>query len=226
VTTSGTKENAAVQDGTVTASNALTRLLRLQQITGGFAKDENGHLHEVDYAKSELLRDVLEDLDTHEPLVIFCTFHPDLDRCRRVALETGRSVAELSGRLDELEAWQQGGADVLVAQIQSGKEGVDLTRAAYTIYYSGGYSLGDYDQSLSRTHRPGQTRQTTYIHLALEDTVDLVVYQALHARQEVITAVLDASARRQMPYSLVPSSLDMGSFSPHARDRTSPSIPY
>lgn len=182
---------AEVRGGTVTASNALTRLLRLQQITGGYLKDEDGTLHQVDGSKAALLADVLGDLDPHEPVVIFCHFHPDIDACKRVATELGRAVSELSGRVNELNAWQRGETDILVAQIQSGKEGVDMSRSAYTIYYSLGFSLADYEQSLFRTHRPGQRRNTTYIHLALENTVDMAVYKALQERKEVIGYVLD-----------------------------------
>ena len=65
---------------------------------------------------------------------------------------------ELSGRRDELKRWQDGGAQVLAVQISAGGIGVDLTRARYSIYYSLSFSLGEYDQALSRVHRPGQTR--------------------------------------------------------------------
>lgn len=182
---------ADVKGGLVTASNALTRLLRLQQITGGYLRDEDGTLHCVDESKALLLEDVLGDIDLNEPVVIFCNFHNDIDTCKQVASKMGRTVSELSGRVNEFTSWQRGETDTLVAQIQSGKEGVDMTRSAYTIYYSIGFSLTDYEQSLFRTHRPGQKRNTTYIHLAIEDTVDMSVYKALQERKEVIVYVLD-----------------------------------
>ena len=77
-----------------------------------------------------------------------------------------------------------GGAD------RSGGVGIDLTRARYSIYYSLGFSLGSYEQSLARIHRPGQTRPVEYIHLLAKDTVDEKVMAALAHRADVVNSVL------------------------------------
>ena len=79
---------------------------------------------------------------------------------------------------------------MLAVQIDSGGVGVDLTRARYAIYYSLGFSLGSYEQSLARIHRPGQTRPVEYIHLLAEGTVDERVMAALARRSDVVNTVL------------------------------------
>lgn len=184
---------ADIGSGVVTASNALVRLLRLQQITSGFAVDEDERDHIIDLAKERLLVDLLEDLPTREPVVVFCRFKFDLDRVRDAAKKTGRRYGEVSGREKCLteHATIPEGIDLLGVQIQSGGVGVDFTRAAYAIYYSIGFSLGDYDQSLARLHRPGQTRTTHYYHLMATGTVDQIVYAALEHRRNVVEAVLE-----------------------------------
>ena len=53
---------ADVEDGVVTAGNALTRLLRLQQITSGFVKDDDGTERELHSEKEEALRELIEGL--------------------------------------------------------------------------------------------------------------------------------------------------------------------
>jgi SNF2 family DNA or RNA helicase len=181
---------AEVQSGEITAANALVKLLRLQQITGGYIRTDDGEDVQIDSAKMNLLRDVLEDIAPDEPVVVFCRFHRNLDAVNRVADETGRRSLELSGRIDELRRWQAGEAPVLAVQIDSGGVGVDLTRARYSIYYSLGFSLGCYEQSLARIHRPGQTRPVEYIHLIVEDTVDEKVMTALAQRADVVNTVL------------------------------------
>jgi len=181
---------AEVRSGEVTAANALVKLLRLQQITGGHIRTDDGRDVQIDSAKPNLLRDVLEDIDPQEPVVVFCRFHNDLDAVNRVADETGRRSLELSGRVDELKQWQAGAAPVLAVQIDSGGVGVDLTRARYSIYYSLGFSLGAYEQSLARIHRPGQTRPVEYIHLLADGTVDQKVMDALARRADVVNSVL------------------------------------
>ncbi len=181
---------AELDAGEVTAANALVKLLRLQQITGGFIRTDDGHDVQIDSAKLNLLRDVLEDIAPDEPVVVFCRFHKDLEAVNRVADETGRRSLELSGRRDELKRWQAGEAPVLAVQIDSGGVGVDLTRARYSLYYSLGFSLGSYEQSLARIHRPGQTRPVEYIHLLAQDTVDEQVMAALARRSDVVNSVL------------------------------------
>lgn len=189
---------AGLGDGTITASNALTRLLRLQQLTSGWAKpdrrinsEEASPPIQVDQAKQELLADLLDDLASTEPIVVFCRFHHDLDAVHTVTEALGRVSLELSGRRNDLAAWQTpDGPPILAVQIQSGGVGIDLTRAAYTVFYSLGFSLGEYLQARARTHRPGQTRTTRYFHLLAERTVDAQVYRALQDRQDVIESIL------------------------------------
>jgi SNF2 family DNA or RNA helicase len=99
---------------------------------------------------------------------------------------------ELSGRRDDLAAWQEAERPgVLAVQIQAGGLGVDLTRARYSIFYSLSFSLGEYQQALARIHRPGQTRPVAHIHLVARETVDEKIMGALERRAEVVTFVLD-----------------------------------
>ena len=69
---------ARVKDGTVTAANAMVKLLRLQQVTGGCVPTDDGTIHRIDSAKQKLLADTLEDIGKDEPVVVFCRFTADL----------------------------------------------------------------------------------------------------------------------------------------------------
>ena len=210
---------ARVKDGSIsTAANALVKLLRLQQATGGFLPSDDGTRHRIDSGKMKLLIDTLEDIGPEEPVVVFARFREDLDSiheaCTKLAWggrtrpqapaddepvldddqqygpEGGYTSLELSGERDELKQWQDGGAQVLAVQIQAGGIGVDFTRARYSIFYSTGFSLGDYEQAKARTHRPGQTRPVMHIHLIARDTVDVKVKRALENRKEIVEAIL------------------------------------
>jgi SNF2 family DNA or RNA helicase len=181
---------AEVRDGRVTAANAMVKLLRLQQVAGGWVKTDDGQYRRVDSAKQNLLADTFEDIGAGEPVVVFCRFHADLDAVHEAAKTAGFESLELSGRRDELKRWQSGEAQVLAVQISAGGVGVDLTRARYSIYYSLSFSLGEYDQALSRVHRPGQTRPVEHIHLVARNTVDRKIMRALEKRAEVVEAIL------------------------------------
>ncbi len=193
---------AQVRDGTVTAANAMVKLLRLQQVANGIAKTDDGAEQRIDNAKQKLLADTLEDIGGDEPVVVFCRFHADLDAIHEgcQALQTGLTeedrarghyrTLELSGRRDELKQWQDGAAQVLAVQLDSGGEGVDLTRARFSIFYSLSFSLGKYDQARSRTHRPGQTNPVEHIHLIARNTVEVKIMRALEKRAEIIESIL------------------------------------
>ena len=181
---------ADVESGRVTAGNALVRLLRLQQLTGGYLPTDDGMAERLDTSKADVLADLFEDLAPEEPIVVFCRFIKDIDVVKGLAEKHGRAVSELSGRVNELREWQDGESTVIVVQIQSGGLGVDLTRACYCVYYSVGFSLGDYEQSLARVHRPGQERPVRYYHLIATKTVDERVQRALVAKSDVIESIL------------------------------------
>jgi len=181
---------AGVRDGVVTVSNALSKLLRLQQITSGVVQmDETEGVREIDTTKKELLMEFLEDIGPEEPAVIFCRFRSDLDAVHSAA-GPGRSL-ELSGRRNELAAWQAGGAPVLAVQIQAGGVGVTMVRARYAVFFSLGFSLTDYVQARARLHRPGQNHPVTFIHLIMKGTVDRKIYRALEKRQAVVEAIVN-----------------------------------
>jgi SNF2 family DNA or RNA helicase len=181
---------AQVREGVVTAANAMVKLLRLQQVTGGVVPTDDGAVHRVDSAKRQLLADTFEDIGADEPAVVFCRFHADLDAVHEAAKQSGFQSLELSGRRDELKQWQDGQAQILAVQISAGGVGVDLTRARFSIYYSLSFSLGEYDQALSRVHRPGQTRPVEHIHLVAKNTVDAKILRALEKRAEVVQSIL------------------------------------
>jgi SNF2 family DNA or RNA helicase len=181
---------ARVQDGTITAANAMVKLLRLQQITGGCVPTDDDTIHRIDSSKQKLLADTLEDIGRDEAVVVFCRFIADLLAVHEACEGMGLSSMELSGKRDELKRWQAGEAQVLAVQIDAGSEGVDFTRARYSIFYSVGYSLGRYDQARKRTHRPGQTRPVTHIHLIARGTVDVKIMRALEKRADIVQSIL------------------------------------
>lgn len=181
---------ADVEKGEVTVANALVKLLRLQQITSGYVPVDGGALEYLDHAKIDALADLLEDLGDVEPVVIFCRFRHDLANIEALALGE-RGYYEISGEHNDLDLWRQSAGGILGVQIQSGGLGIDLTHARYCAYYSLGFSLGDYEQSQARVHRPGQEHTVHYYHLICERTVDEYVYHRLRQRKQVVEGILN-----------------------------------
>ncbi len=187
---------AMVGKGTVTVNNALSKLLRLQQITSGLLpldseENEKTQYERISSGKQDVLEEILDELPTDEPIVVFARFRADLEAIHAAAEKAGRKSAELSGSRKELKSWQRSdGPTVLAAQIGAAAEGVDFTRAAHTVFYSLGFSLAQYEQAKARTHRPGQSRTCFYHHITASHTVDEQVYRALSGRKNVIESIM------------------------------------
>ena len=189
---------AVFDDGaSVTTANVLVQLLRLLEVCGGAVhRDGNRDATRISErpSKAEALAEILEDLGQDEPVVIFCKYKADVDAIHEECRKLGRTTSELSGRRHDLEEWQAGTTNVLVANTASGGVGVDLTRASYGVFYSVGHSLSEYLQAIARLHRPGQERTTHFYNLVATNggrkTVDGQVYEALQARQEVLDVII------------------------------------
>lgn len=181
-----------VEQGTVTASNALVKLLRLQQLTSGNLRLDEGESHPISDAKAEALADLLADMPRGEKVVVFGRFTADIETARRVAESEGRRFGEVSGRRKDLDQGRfPENIDILGVQIAAGGVGIDLSRASTAVFASTGFNLGEYLQARARLYRPGQRQQVTFLHLLAEGTVDWRVYRALQRREEVVTALLE-----------------------------------
>ncbi len=190
---------AEINGGFITASNALTKILRLQQATQGYLQDEEGNVHQIGSSKAGLLKDVLLDIDSHEPVVVFGRFHSDLDQIIGVCEDLGRRPLELSGRRNQLQEFKEAtGNEVMVAQIQSGSVGVDFSRAAYSIYFTPTYDGGAWQQSLRRTRRPTKHLHGSYIYIQLiaEGTIDADIYRGLDRKEALGEHVLSGIRSR------------------------------
>lgn len=188
-----------IQSGVVNLTNGMTKLLRLQQATSSYLGTDAGErsLEEVP-AKVRAIEEWLGDLEPTEPVAIFVRFRHDLDQIKKMCERVGRRYAELSGRQKTLAEWQRGDLDTIAVQIQAGGVGVDLTRCGdrpcrYVAYMSVSFSLGDYEQSLARVRRPGQTSSfVRYYHIVVKDSIDEAIYGAIHKKADVVAAVLAA----------------------------------
>lgn len=198
---------ADIEEGTVTAANVLARLLRLQQVTSGYATIKpvdasTATLEARDVTIDTGKRDVLKDLLKHdmiaEPVIVFCRFRYDLDQVHAVANELNRPSCELSGRRKEIGAiWQPTAADTVAAvQIHSGGVGVDFTAARFAVHYSVGFDRGDYEQSMARLHRQGQNFSVTYFRIVAERSIDEKIYQVFEGRAHVVRTLMEAFGKR------------------------------
>ena len=183
---------AQVERGEITVSNALVKLLRLQQITTGVLALDSGEKEQISTAKYQVLADILAD--TSGKVVVFGRFSHDLDVAALATAHAQLRYGEVSGSRKDLDQGRfPEDVDVLGVQIQAGGVGIDLSRASLGVFLSTGFSLGDYLQARARLHRPGQKNRVTFLHILARNTIDERVYKMLLRREATIASLLKRS---------------------------------
>lgn len=177
----------------VSASNVLVKMLRLQQMTAGHIKTDDGKVVDVHSAKEDALADILTDIG--ERVVVFARFTADLRAVERVAKKLGRAYGEISGSRKDLtdHATMPDGVEIMGVQVQSGSAGIDLTAASVGVFFTLTHSLGDYTQCRGRLYRPKQKRHVHWFHLVAAGTIDEKILKALEKKQEVIDAIMSGA---------------------------------
>lgn len=192
---------AQVEAGEITAQNGAVAFLRLQQITSGIGRLDGDKTVRIDRGKQKLLEDFLGDIESTEKVVVFCQFRDDLEAVKSAAdAIPGRVYGEISGSAKDglsADATFADGANIVGVQLQSGGVGIDLTAARYCVYFSPGLSLANYEQSLKRVHRPGQTKPVLFLHFNARGTVDETLYERLEKRRDLVEGILELAQARK-----------------------------
>jgi SNF2 family DNA or RNA helicase len=117
-----------------------------------------------------------------------------MDVCKSL----GRSASFLIGgqsekeKQESIDGFRKGTTQVLISHPAAGGTGINLTEAAYSIYYSRGYSLEHSEQSKARNLRGGSERHSkiTHYHLFCPKTLDGVITMALLGKQNIGESIL------------------------------------
>ena len=183
----------------VTATNILTRLLRLQQITGGFIRpdEESERYEQISSAKLDALEDIINTaISENKKLVVIARFIPEIrEICKMLdkkKVKYAHICGEVKDRAAEVERFQnEPDCMIFVGQLQTVSMGLTLTAASTMVFYSLSYNFADYSPARSRIHRIGQKNNCLYIHLVVKNTVDETVLKALEQKENIATKIVD-----------------------------------
>jgi len=181
------------EGGEITAAMAITRLMRLQQVLGGFVTPDGARAPLAlpgGNPRLEALLQVLEEAPGK--VIIWARFRAELQAIANAlegAVEYHGGVAQ-DDRQEAVRAFQEDEAvRYFVAQPHSGGYGLTLTAATTVVYYSNDFSLEVRLQSEDRCHRIGQHSPVTYVDLVAPGTVDEKIREALRMKKDVAAIV-------------------------------------
>ena len=181
----------------VTTVNVITQLMRLQQITCGHFKADDGSMQEIKNNRITELMDLLEEVEGKA--IIWAHWRHDIATIvREIEKEYPGSVMTYYGdtttddRQKAIKEIQNPESKVrfLVGTPQTAGYGITLTGASTMIYYSNGYDLEKRQQSEARIDRIGQKKPMTYIDILAEDTIDEKIVKALRKKVNIATEIM------------------------------------
>ena len=193
--------------GEVTATNVLTRLLRLSQLTGGFLREDGADRPtQVDSAKLTALADIVDSAaQDGKKLVVIARFLPEIDAITRMLEKKCINYSVISGEIkdrgEQVRRFQQDpDVTVFVGQIATAGMGITLTAADTMVFYSLDYSMSNFEQAKARIHRVGQRNPCTYLYLVAAGTVDEKVLQALRDKADLARVLIDEYRAGKNPF--------------------------
>ena len=181
----------------ITTVNVITQLMRLQQITCGHFKADDGSMQEIKNNRITELMNLLEEVEGKA--IIWAHWRHDIATIvKEIEKEYPGSVMTYYGdttsddRQKAIKEIQNPESKVrfLVGTPQTGGYGITLTGASTMIYYSNGYDLEKRLQSEARIDRIGQEKPMTYIDILAEDTVDEKIVKSLRKKINIASKVM------------------------------------
>ncbi len=155
---------------------------------------------DIESAKLELFGRVIDDLLSggHQALV-FSQFVKHLNLIREYLDNNNISYRYLDGstpkakREDEINAFQEGQADLFLISLKAGGLGLNLTAADYVLHLDPWWNPAIEDQASDRAHRIGQTRPVTVYRLITKASIEEKIVRLHQEKRNLADQILTAS---------------------------------
>lgn len=187
-----------ISGGTCAVTNALSKLMRLDQILAGFMpiliEDGNEDVKAMHFFKSnprmDELRRMLEELTPRSKVIVWVTYAGIYPKIRELFAELGIEYAEITGESKDHHGNNERfrtdpKCRVMLSNPKAGGIGINMVEASESIYYNFNHSRREREQSKARNHRGGSEMHKVITHVTLV---------CEHSHQP---AVLDALARKE-----------------------------
>lgn len=181
----------------VTAPLVITQMVRLQQITSGYVKTDEGRLllSGEKNPRVELLREIVDDCP--HKLIIWAKFQEDFAQIGEALRKDKVEFVEYHGQTSAgdreaaRERFQKDAAvKVFLANPACAGEGLTLTAARTVVYYNTSFRLSDRLQSEARPHRIGQEHPVQYIDMIADHTIDEKITDALRDKKDLADLIM------------------------------------
>lgn len=176
--------------------NVMARMIKMRQISSGYIKDTetDRYIDIIELKHNPRINALLELLEEIEGKVIIWTVQThDINNIMKVL---GNKAVRYDGQIsnDEKAANKtafktDANIKYFVANLQM-PEGLTLTEAQTTIFYTNSYDLEKREQAEDRNHRIGTVTSINYIDLCCNKTIDKKITKILVKKKKVSDLIL------------------------------------
>ena len=188
-----------VGDNFIEAKLAITRLLRLQQVTSGYLPNPVDDPNEEPTIaipgknpRLQIIKERCENLSTQG--IIWGRFRLDMDLIEEALGSENVSRYDGTRNAEErrinLEKFKKGKTQFFIATTATGGEGLTLNQAKDTVYYSNSFKLTERLQSEDRNHRIGQNDSILYTDILAKNTIDEYIVGKLRKKLDISQQIL------------------------------------
>lgn len=124
--------------------------------------------------------------DTSDNIVVFYNYISERKAILKALAKSDKNILRYDGEKHDTLPVSDSKIQntVLVAHYKSASTGLNLQWANVTIYFSPTYSYQEFEQSIGRTHRNGQTKKCLYYLFNVKNTVDRTIWQCLREKRD------------------------------------------
>lgn len=177
----------------LTVTNAAAAFVKLQQVTSGFVKREDGTFITLPNPRLEAMKDIIDAEDG--PIIIWARFNRDIENImealgKEAVAYYGKTSSE--EREEAKEGFLSGKYRFFVSNPAAGGTGLNLQgKCTTSIYYSNSFDAVQRWQSEDRVHRIGTKGACTYIDLVCRGSIDNRILANLRDKKSLSDYAID-----------------------------------
>lgn len=124
--------------------------------------------------------------DTGDNIIVFYNYISERKAILKALENCGKTILRYDGEQHDTLPTSDANISntILVAHYKSASTGLNLQWANVTIYFSPTYSYQEFEQSIGRTHRNGQTKKCLYYLFNVKATVDRNIWECLRDKRD------------------------------------------
>lgn len=190
------------EEGKVRIDNAMSKIIKLSQITSGFIYTDRDTVFLDRNPKLDLLFEIISE-NRNEKIIIYAYWKEDVHIISKALKERGYEIGSLYGATSSrdrgraIDGFQHGDLQFLVANVGVGGYGLTLTASSTIVYYNQSFKVMDFLQSQDRIHRHGQAKTCLYLPLLTRGTVDEYIYSNIVKNTAIAESIVDGTELKE-----------------------------